>query len=224
MGEDEARITQKEALGKAKDAAARRDGRSFLQYLYESRFLDGAKRRLIANYGNTLDKERIDDVLTGGVDKFYEAASTGKKILSPAPYLWKIIDNLAKDTCEYLKTHTSGDNVTIEGLPDTMDEATELAPESEEDTLSEGIKIARSLLPKIGSENIQAVMGYIIDGIEKGVEDISTREIAEALGLSEASVRKWKERGFERLKRAAIEAGYRGDALQSVEGTANKKI
>jgi DNA-directed RNA polymerase specialized sigma24 family protein len=57
-------------------------------------------------------------------------------------------------------------------------------------------------------------MGYIIDAVEAGIEDVTSIEISEALGLSGGSVRKWKQRGFQRLRRAARKAGYTGDFMR----------
>jgi len=56
-------------------------------------------------------------------------------------------------------------------------------------------------------------MGYILDAIEAGANDVSNTEISEALGLSANTVAQSKRRGFERLKRAAIEADLWPDDL-----------
>lgn len=55
--------------------------------------------------------------------------------------------------------------------------------------------------------NVQLVMGYIIDAVEAGEEDISNGEIVAATGLSPDTVRPALVRGFARLKREAHAAG-----------------
>lgn len=207
---------QKEALERAKEAATRKDVRTFLQAINDSRLLDGAKRTLEAKYKGALDHERIHDIISLSTDKFYEAASGGRKIIFPAAYLWKTIRTTAYDAHQ-----RASKNIPLESIRkgDII-----IEPLSGQDNVAEeilerkriGLRIARELLPKIGSDNVQNVMRYIIDAVEAGVEDISNQEIAEALGLSEPSVRKWKQRGFERLERAAIEAGYRKEFLREV--------
>lgn len=206
---------QKKALERAKEAATRKDVRTFLQAINDSRLLDGAKRTLAAKYEGALDQERIHEIISLATDKFYEAASGGRKIIFPAAYLWRTIHNTAYDT-----HRTASKNIPLESIRkgDII-----IEPQSEQADVIEtqkkrriGLRIARELLPKIGSDNVQNVMSYIIDAVEAGVEDISNQEIAEALGLSETSVGQWKKRGFERLERAAIEAGYRTEVLQDV--------
>ncbi len=231
MGGDDVRIKQREALEKAKEAAVRKDGRSFLQHLDESKFLDGARRRLVAKYGEAFDESRVEEVLATGVDKFYEAITEGKKVLNPATYLWMVIRNHAYDTCAYQKAHTSGCNLTVEELPGPGAISTEEEPDEDRvKKLKEGLKAARSLLPKIGQDNVQSVMGYIFEVIEKRLvtgeeiyEEILSPEIAEALGLSTDSVRKWRERGFNRLKREAIKAGYREEFLRDMIWSVNSE-
>jgi DNA-directed RNA polymerase specialized sigma24 family protein len=207
---------QKKALERAKEAATKKDVRTFLQGINDSRLLDGAKRTLEAKYEGALDHERIHEIISLATDKFYEAASGGRKIIFPAAYLWKTIRTTAYDIHK-----RASKNIPLEFIHkgDII-----IEPLSGQDDVSEesrkrrqnGLRIARELLPKIGSDNVQNVMRYIIDAVEAGVEDISSKEIAEALGQSESSVRKWKQRGFERLERAAIEAGYRTEFLREV--------
>lgn len=208
----------KRTLEKAKEAAVQKDVRTFLQLIHDSRFLDGAKRTLEAKYEGALDRERIHEIISVAVDKFYEVASEGKKILFPAAYLWKILRAVAYDTCQNAKKYVSIEGI---GKGDVISECLcesygESSKGERDKRKKDGIRIARSLLPKMGSENVQKVMGYIIDAVEAGVEDISSHEIADALGLSEGSIRKWKQRGFERLERAAIEEGYRKEFLRDI--------
>lgn len=210
-------------LDKAIEAASRKDIVSFMQHIHDSRFLDGAKRTLEHRWG--LDKEAIHEILSDSVDRLYEAAQLKGIILFPGGYFFKIIE---RRTVDYYRSHANH-----EGFDDTREDHTVTTeqegkkrisadPEEEHDErIKEGIRIARSLLPKIGEENVQKVMSYIINAVEAGVVDISNREIAEAISLSEVSVRKWKQRGFERLKRAAIKEGYRKEFFRDITPTDN---
>ncbi len=215
----------KSALDKAIEAASRKDVVAFMQYVYDSRFLDGAERTLEDGWG--LDKEAIHEILSESVDKLYDAALRKGTILFPGGYFFKIIERKATD---YYRSHKKS-----EEFDDARKYHTETSqqegkkrinadPEHEHDAqIKEGIRIARSLLPTIGEENVQKVMSYIINAVESGVVDISNREIAEAIGLSAVSVRKWKQRGFERLKRAAIKEGYRKEFFRDITPIDNEE-
>ena len=215
--------SQKGALEMAKDAASRKDATSFLRCLHESGFMAGAKLRLRDKYSGKFDNEKTHEILTVAADKFYEAIAGGRKILYPGSYLWKTVDNMALDICRAEVDFFSIEEADAKGelVPYNRKEATTYKESDEDDDdnrrREKGIEIARSLLPKIGSDNVQKVMEYIINAVEEGVEDLANKEISEALGLSEESIRKWKQRGFERLKRAAIETGYRKEFLRDIE-------
>jgi hypothetical protein len=216
---------QKDALQKAKEAAQQGDPIGFLEHLHRSRFLDGAKRWLSSRYEGFFDEGTLDDILSTSSDLLYRAASERKDIHGSASYLFKIIDNAAKAKKKDLALYEDIDGVDpmrADGLrvrPAQEGIGEERLEEEErewEEVKKDGIRIARSLLPRIGEDNVQRVMGYIIDVVERGAEDVTNHEIAEALMLSPVSVRKWKQRGFERLRRAAKEAGYRKDILDHV--------
>jgi len=215
-------ITQKEALERAKIAAINRDVVAFLGYLHASRFMDGAKRRLKAIY-NAFDDERIHEILTVAADRLYEAIIDGKKIIFPAPYLWKIIINYAQDiyrSADEFKSLDEKNAAPKDGVrrqPTRMIPLSSLEYEPEEARnarIEKGLEIAKSLLPKIGNQNVQQVMAYYIDAVAAGVEDVTAREVSEALGITESSVSKWKQRGIERLRRAAVESGYSSEYLE----------
>lgn len=209
--------SKKIALEMALEAAREGDVISFLKHIYDSKFLEGASRTLGATRG--LDGEAIHEILSDSVDRLYQVASEGKKILFPGGYLFKIIERKTTDYYRIHRKYEEFDERRGNHSPGEVSGAAgTYAPSSkeQEDRKMEGIRIARILLPKIGRENVQKVMGYIIDAVERGEEDVTNQEIADALGLSDVSVRKWKQRGFERLKRAAIEDGYRKEFLRDL--------
>lgn len=68
-------------------------------------------------------------------------------------------------------------------------------------------QLARGLLPRLGSRNIQAVMGFYIDAVEQGATSLGYQEIADALSFDKDNVKVWAHRGFRRLARVAQEEG-----------------
>lgn len=207
----------------AMEAATNKDPLLYLKGLYQSGFLVGAKRTLERTW--RLDPSSSDDILTTATQKMYEILSSGRRILYPARYLYKVILTTATDHYRSSKKDLHfDDSIGYNLKPPFIDELKDEEVVDEEaltidpDELKrQGIEVARSLLPRIGKETVQAVMSYIIDAIEAGVEDIPSREIGEALGLLESSVRKWRQRGFDRLKREAIKDGYHKKLVGQIE-------
>ena len=70
----------------------------------------------------------------------------------------------------------------------------------------QAIRVARSLLTRIGHQNAQRVMAVVLDAVE-AQEPVSPAEIGTALGLVPNTVSKLIERGIARLARAAEEEG-----------------
>ncbi len=210
MAEEDIKKKQKEAFAKAIEAAKSKDIITFLERLHESRFLDGAKRTLEVWWG--MDREKCHEILSTASDKLYFAIAEGKRIIFYESYFFKIIKSEAVNKIEEDKKFIEYDDeakyASTESLSDRERSPNEAEEQDQIEKEKKVIQIARSLLPKIGGENVQKVMSYVFDAIEAGAEDITNREISEALGLSESSVRKWKQRGFERLRRSAKEAGF----------------
>ena len=202
---------QEELLQQAKEAAASGDPGRMLEALHGSFALDGLTRR-IASKWQKLSRDEVDFIIAEAVDILYVALCNGKKVLNLVAYLWKTSDHKA---CDYYRTKQNEKPLTPEELERIPDQSTELeesldnsATELEwEEKRPRVIAIVRSLLPRLGQHNAQAVMTYILDALSSDCMDISNTEIAEALGLSLDVVRQSKKRGFDRLERIVREEG-----------------
>ena len=75
------------------------------------------------------------------------------------------------------------------------------------------VRMTRKLLPRLGQQNVQAVMAYVIDAVDAGRWDVPNQEIMEAVGLSNDTVRTSLSRGFRRLSRLAQEEGLAEELL-----------
>ena len=71
----------------------------------------------------------------------------------------------------------------------------------------EALRLAREMLPRIGTGQIVDVMELLIDAAEHGVPDLPAVSIAETLAISEAAARTLMSRGLARLRREAEKAG-----------------
>lgn len=202
---------QQELLAKAKEAAISGDAGTMLGALYQSGVLDGLTRQ-IASKWRSLSLDEIGDIVAEAVDIIYVAIRSGKKVLNLVAYLWKTSDHKA---CDYYRIRQNQRFLTSDDLERIPDQSSELEDDFDsstqevdwEEKRSRVIALVRSLLPRLGQQNIENVMAYILDALEADCVDISNKEIAEALGLSSDTVRQSKHRGFQRLERIVREEG-----------------
>jgi DNA-directed RNA polymerase specialized sigma24 family protein len=120
-------------------------------------------------------------------------------------WIWKASYNLACDrwTDDYERRST----VEPEVLEDRQNRITDDDCRLADHRATEAVRLARSLLPRIGQGQIIDVMTVLIDAVEQGVQDLPPDAIGEALGLSAAAVRSLLSRGLERLEREARREG-----------------
>jgi len=215
-----------EALRKAaQEAAGSGDPRKLAYALSERLVLDGLIRRLQAKW-ESIPPDDLDFIVAEAVDKLYVVVSRGEKIANFMGYLWKTSDHMAD---KYIRRHKHEIAVSpkdLELIPDhSTDPAVEVptTEEEHEQRRRRAIAIARSLLPRLGQQNVQSVMTYVIDAVEVGCEDLPNSEISEALHLSLETVRTSLSRGFKRLSRIArdenlMDSDFDFTGLQSPEG------
>jgi DNA-directed RNA polymerase specialized sigma24 family protein len=185
-----------------------------LECLYSSFFLDGLARGLRRRW-HSLSRDDIEFVIAQAVDALYKSVSQGKKILNLAAFLWKVADRKANDFYERRAREMAVEPEELQKLSDKTTSArgcvdTHVGSDREDDydrRRAEAVRIARTLLPRLGQQNIQSVFAYVLDALEAGEVDVQNREIAEALGISAETVRTSLSRGFARLTRIAREEG-----------------
>lgn len=197
---------RKKMQQKIKLEAAAGNPKGMFELLYKGFFLDGLVNWLRSSF-QSLSNDEIDDVVSQSILILYEKLRLGESIYEPYAYLRKTARNLS------IKKYD--ENMLVNGLKNyhksnmIQDDANYL---NQRDKLkSEALSIAKSFLPKLGQHNVQLVMEYIFDAIERNVDDVSNREIADALSLSVDVVKQSKSRGFRRLKRTAESEGYHLD-------------
>lgn len=219
---------QRAALERATEAAKKKDPVEFLSAVAESHFIDGATGRLQSQYPG-LDPDSLHEVISGAIDQFYEEVSAGGVVRRPVTWLWKSIKGRAFDLiyrtwAEEVPTDPSHLSTATETVRPSsiLDEVLEGVEVDEDDVPEERIRalalqVARRLLPQLGQQNVQAVMAYLFEAVEQGVEDVTNEEIGEALGLELDTVRYSKSRGWKRLERIVRDQGI-GDTILSRVG------
>lgn len=205
-------------LSEANAAALVGDPRGMLTALYKSHVLDGICWRLAAAWG-AIAFEDIQLLVAEAVDVLYEKVRNGEKIRRIVPYLLKVSTRKAYDFHESRCAVDAVDPADLETAvgkearrrfesKERQAEASTSEPVDDldyEERRRIALRIARGLLPRLGQQRIQDVMGYIFDAIEAGHEDIPNEDIEDALGLSAETVRTAKSRGFARLSRIGKE-------------------
>jgi DNA-directed RNA polymerase specialized sigma24 family protein len=207
---------QQRALQRAKETARAKDPKGMLEALAESGILDGLRRRLdFSDWGNLIHHIDRDEIVGKTVDEFYRRLSTGEEISHVSGWLAKVVKNKAAEFYRERQDEPGElnelDAAGVPARPDNRPRSqTEEEREAERDARRKrGLELARGLLPELSvSMNIKRVMAFIFDAVEQKVEDLQPIDIARALGLNPNSVRKWIERGFERLAARAREKGY----------------
>ncbi|SRR6266571_434026 len=202
------------ALRQATEAVAAGDPRGMLEHLYSSYFLDGLARGIQRRWPS-LSRDDTEFVIAQAVDALYRSVSDGKKILNLSAFLWKVADRKANDFYERRLRERAVDPEELQRLSDQDTSSRgpfegDTGPDPEEDYdkhRAEAIRIARGLLPRLGQQNVQAVLAYLLDALEAGVMDVQNQEIADALAISIETVRTSLSRGFARLTRIAREEG-----------------
>ncbi|WHX97954.1 hypothetical protein [Neobacillus sp. DY30] len=187
-------------------AAVSKNPKEMVGILYQSGFLEGLENQM-RNKWRQIPPEVLDSIVIGSaVDILYEKISNGGVISNPGGYLYKVADYKAVAFIQEQKQMTTTlikEMKLSDNFVDPFDDSPiEL---DREYCLKRALIEARRLLKKLGQENVQNVMAYVFDCIEAQRYDVKPAEIAKALGLSSGTVRTSLTRGFDRLKRIALE-------------------
>lgn len=197
-------------LDDAKEAADRGDPFGMLEAIFESRFADGLLGRLQKKWGDRIPREDLRECVAEAIDEAYAAVQASKAVRDIGAWLWKVADNRAKSRWneEYKNREEAvqsfDDLASDEGVTAREREGQR---ELEERRRSEALRVAKELLPQIGTGRIVDVMALVIEAAEGGVADLPARTVADTLGISEGAARTLVSRGLQRLRREAERAG-----------------
>lgn len=197
-------------LEKAQQAVNRGDAVEMLEALAASRYLDGLTRRLQKKWGDALPQWEVDECIAEAVDAAFDTVFKGRQIGNLGAWLWKAATNIADD--KWRSDYARRQDFDAASLPEGMG-ASERFPERaeqrelEEARRKEAIRIARQLLPRIGTGQIVDVMEIVIAAAENALPDLPASSIAEALGISDNAARTLVSRGLKRLRRLAEQEG-----------------
>lgn len=179
-----------------------------VKVLFASPAFDGLIARLRAQW-SWLPADDANQAVAEAFEALYEAL--GKGAVIEDPMLW--LAGVAR--------HKSADIMRAREQEELRGEMPLATGSLRRDLLADDsgrrsklAQLARGLLPRVGSANVQAVMGFYIDAVEQGITSLGYQEIADALGLDKDNVKTWAHRGFRRLARAAQEDGLAAENFE----------
>jgi DNA-directed RNA polymerase specialized sigma24 family protein len=204
-------VSAKDLLKAAVVAACERDPVRFFELLYETHLPDGLIHRLGAKWPRI--GAEVEDIVSDAIRATYEAAAEGRRIVDPGPYIFKTADNMAADRDAGCRLERAMDPEQLD-LLEARPRELSVDGTRRDDLRVEAIRRARALLPRLGHEKTQQVMGYLMDAVEAGRPDVPNQELVDVFGFSPDTVRQCKSRGWRRLARVAQEQGVLVTPLQ----------
>jgi hypothetical protein len=209
----------REAFDTADRCAAAGDAAGVLRAILHGPVLDGLAYRLSQHWTArklfALKPDDTDLIVVESLKELYEKLDRADRPRNVGAYLYKTC--IHKGYAIHMKRRwdPSVDPAELEKFYGQLDQRiTDFDIMDPDQRKLLHIKvIRRTLLPRIGQKNVQDVMDFIFDALERNVQ-VTTQEIADHFGVSEAHVRTWKSRGFTRLLERIREAGlFDGDGL-----------
>ena len=200
---------QNEFFKQAEFAAVNYQPKVMIKALFVSGFIDGLVRRLVSRW-KKLPSHEIEVCVAEAVLNAFIKVSGNGRISNLGGWLWKSAFNNAYMCWQKHYKGRASKNIDVENYQDADSFYTvedEYTDERREEIRREAVRLARSLILRIGGGQIEDVMEMVIDAVDKGISDLSPQEIGDALGISPDSVRQLLSRGFNRLRREAQKDG-----------------
>lgn len=193
-----------ELLQKAQEYANQGAGLKMLECLFDSMLLEAFLNHFSGRYPD-LRREEIYDIIGKATDEIVARISQKNKIKHLSNYLWKSINNQLSRAVVKAEITLSieQDEIEIRERP----ALTEAQQNQRDEARGRAIALAESLIPRLGQQNVQTVMKYILGALKNGAQDVPNIEIADALGMTPGNVRVSVSRGFSRLARIVKEEG-----------------
>lgn len=196
---------RREGLKRAQECARQGDARGMIEYLHASGYLTGMKRRLGRNW-QRLPPADLDDCIAEVVAETYERVAAGKRVSQLGGYLATAAHHRAQERWGRVKDHDSELDAVAQPQSEDGDRR-QIREQREDDLRREAIRLARELLPVIGTGQLRDVMDLLIDAVEAGEPELPADSVGEILGITAAAARALMSRGLSRLRDAAAKRG-----------------
>jgi DNA-directed RNA polymerase specialized sigma24 family protein len=199
--------------------AAAGDAGGAVRALVESGYPNGLVRgpHLADRYSRVSAAVRAEAVAEG-LAALHRAIGKGTPVSRPGGYVLKAAEVICAEEQRLQERQLSVDGLSDRdllsaGSPWIDREESEIRARRR----AAALKLARGFLPRLGQQRAQEVLGYVFDAVERGIVDLPSRDIADALGFSDDVVRQSLSRGFRRLARIAEEEGLDVEAVDLLD-------
>ena len=175
--------------------------------LQESRIISGFASKVCKDFSR-LTQDDADAVVAEATLELFTAVQGGTPVTNVSGWLYTTSKRIAMRWDERRRNErpfADGEDDCIEN-PWLDPLAQRFVEEEREQLRAEALKVARGLLPQLGTGSVVEVMTVIFEAVEKGL-DITDHEVADILGKDYDSVREWRRRGFDRLNDRARKMG-----------------
>jgi DNA-directed RNA polymerase specialized sigma24 family protein len=207
------------ALEEVARLAAEKDAegaiRALLDSGYPNRLIEG---RVLADRYSRVPREVRAEAVAEGVAALHDAINKGTPVPRPGGYVLKVADRVCAQEQRLQERQASSDGLLDRDLldarapwADTEDAAVRARRRSA------ALRLARSMLPRLGQQRAQEVMAYLFDAVENGAVDVPSQQIAQDLDMSDDVVRQSLSRGFRRLARLASDEGLDVQAIDLLD-------
>jgi DNA-directed RNA polymerase specialized sigma24 family protein len=143
---------------------------------------------------NWITDDEIDDAITEAFLAFYVEIRRGGQITKTVPWLANVAWRKAADSMR----RTEVEDVTD---PDTIEISQAL--KDDPDKTAAAFNHFERLVGRLSPDGVKRVMEIVVEAIKTGIPVLTNAMIAEALGEHPENVKKWRQRGFEKLGRLA---------------------
>lgn len=197
------------ALEKAAQQAAAQNAEGAIRTILDSGYPNRlVKGRVLADRYSRVSRDVRAEAVAEGLAALHTAITKETPVQHPGGYVLKVADRICAQEQRIQEQQASSDGLLDRDLLDAR------APWADnEDSVihakrrSAALRLARSMLPRLGQQRAQEVMGFLFDAVERGAVNVPSQEIAQALGMSDDVVRQSLSRGFRRLARLASDEG-----------------
>lgn len=194
--------------GDLRDAAAAadkaaREGRAWdsVMHLFIPSVISRMRGRLRGQWG-WITEEQVGDAIQEAFVAMYLEIQRGGQIRKSVAWLATVAYRRAADEMRTTEPEQAydPDDMPLGGVPDADCERTAAA-----------FNHFERLVGRLTPEGVRRVMEIVVDGMKTGVSTLTNGMIAEILGEHPENVKKWRQRGFEKLGRLAREEGLVDD-------------
>lgn len=194
------------ALERGAAEAAAGDAEAAVCTVVESGYPDRLVTGTLATRYSRVPRDVRAEAVAEGVAALHQAVVARRPVPRPGGYVLKVADAICAGEQRRQEAQASADGLTDhELLGATAPWADTEDAEVRARRRTAAVRLARTLLPRLGQERGQQAMGYVLDAVERGEVHVPSQDVADALGLSDDVVRQSLSRGFRRLARLAAE-------------------